>query len=95
MIGAAMREPAGESGTRGRVVYGLRGVPPEKLAAHLEPYFAKHESEPDKALVAYVLYCEAAKKEPPGAERLDNARDIHRVIMQRYARVPAQPVAAP
>jgi Type I phosphodiesterase / nucleotide pyrophosphatase len=30
-----------------------------------------------------------------GAEWLDNARDIHRVIMQRYARVPASPPAAP
>ena len=71
MVGAAMRELAQENGVRGRVVYGLRGAPPEKIAPHLESYLAKHESEPEKALLAYVLFSQATGKEPPGAERLD------------------------
>ena len=72
LLKAVAAGPAKENDASGRVEWGLAMVPPKQLAAQIEPYLARHKEAPEQAFLAYKIYFNATKTEPPGAERVDD-----------------------
>jgi carboxyl-terminal processing protease len=93
MIKAALGDSSYEFNLHSAIESGLAGVPPEKIAPHVEPYLAAHEKDGDRAMLAYMLFVNITGVEPPGAERLDD-RGPFVVMFGVKAPTGGDPVAA-
>jgi len=63
----------------GRIAYGLRSQPADRLAPFFEPYFKLVDTKDrTKALIAYGIYVDATKQEPSKPERFEDVSFIIR-----------------
>jgi hypothetical protein len=70
MLGAAAAARAyDEVNLHGRIAWGLKQVPPERLAPLFEPYWSRADADPNAAWLIYRLYVQTTGKEPPRPER--------------------------
>lgn len=71
IFAAAAMDEDYDRNQHGRIAWGLRATPPERIAAACEPYWtpAAADAKPKAAWVIYQTYKEATGQEPPQPER--------------------------
>ena len=89
LIARAVADPRDEDELRNPIQWGLSLSPADQVARHVEPYLAKRQEAPERALLAYTVYVNATLTEPPGAERVDGLGPF---VMEFDLRAPAPDV---